>query len=411
MNNQIRLTLLSRSAAALRPRSRLEPAIPSNTVFYTGSGGNDYVCGKCGAPLIVGVPRPPLAGALCCNRCNEFSNGVKEAKFSQRPTLLHEVDALTRPVERYTAIERVNRCPEDAVLDSLHEEFVRLWSTSQGPRPHKLYHYTALDGLKGILGTHQIWVTDAAYLNDTLEMQLAASLIDRCMTETASKASDSCKELIRRSQVGGSPSNFTEGYFVACFCDDRDLLSQWREYGARGGGYAVGFSACEMAAEGILGLRRVIYDPAEQEGLVRGVIERICVAFDKVRERNTIAQLDADHTFPSFAQLLASHLREFLVTFKHDAFSAEKEWRLVVPFNVEQYLPFVRFRSAYGQAVPYMGLHPRPPTPAMPLLPIVEVVHGPTLHPELSKKSLHMLLQAMDYDHVEVTGSRAPLRV
>ena len=55
---------------------------------------------------------------------------------------------------------------------------------------------------------------------------------------------------------------------------------------------------------------------------------------------------------------------------------------------------------------------PRTPTADMPLLPIVELVvsGGPTLHPELTTKSLNLLLQSTDYDHVEVKGSRVPLR-
>jgi hypothetical protein len=412
-NKQIRLTILSNSLASCRGKMILGSAnVPKDTVFVVGQGTNDYVCGKCGATLLRNNDRLMLVNsALRCNACDTFNNGYKVAKFARAPTLLRDLDTLVRPTERYIAIERIHPCPQDPVLDRLHEEFVKEWSAAQGPRPRELFHYTSLDGLKGILGTHQIWVTDVAYLNDSLELQLASELIERCTAEATKNASPMCKELLRRSEVGGSQADLGQGYYVACFCDDRDLLSQWRAYGERGGGYAVGFSAYEMAYEGLLALRRVIYDPVEQERLVRGVIQRICTAFDMVAAGKTTAQLDSDHTFPSFAQLLASHFREFLVTFKHDAFSAEKEWRIVLPFSQDQQLSFVRFRGDRGQAVPYMCLHPRTPTPAMSLLPIVEVVHGPTLHPELAKKSLHLLLQSTDYDHVEVGGSRAPLRV
>jgi hypothetical protein len=415
MKNKFRLTPISRSSATSRGQIVLASiGSPKQTVYLkgVGHGGSDYLCGKCGTVLIENVLKVPFINtALRCNACDVLNNPSKLAKFEKAPTMLDEVESLTKPIERYIAVERVRPCPQDSVLDRLHQEFVTEWSAAQGDRPHKLYHYTSLDGLKGILSTHQIWVTDVAYLNDSLELQLASSLIERCTADAAEDASDPCKELLRRSQVGGSQADVGQGYYVACFCDDRDLLSQWRAYGAQGGGYALGFSAYEMAYEGLVALRRVVYDPVEQEQLVRGVIARTCAAFDLVAAGRTTAQLDADHTFPSFAQLLASHFKEFLVTFKHDTFSAEKEWRIFLPFSQDQHLGFVRFRGARGQAVPYMALHPRTPSPAMPLLPIVEVIHGPSLHPDLTKKSLNLLLQSTDYDHVEVGGSRSPLRV
>jgi hypothetical protein len=143
---------------------------------------------------------------------------------------------------------------------------------------------------------------------------------------------------------------------------------------------------------------------------VKETIDRVCDEFEVVAQNKSEAELDSDHTLPSFAQLLASHLREYLVSFKHDTFEEEHEWRIILPWSRDAHLKFVNFRAARGHAVPYMALHPRTPTPEMPLLPIIDVVHGPTLHPELSKKSVHLLLQSSDYDHVEVDGSRAPLR-
>ena len=403
-----RLTVLSTSATATRGKLL---RTGGDSVHFRGSAGDDYVCGKCGELLMAAVDRLPAGNsALRCNGCGRFNHGSKLAKFARLPTLFEEITSLPIPAEKFTPIERVRTCPEDGVLDKIHADFVSDWGAAQGVRPHKLYHYTSLDGLKGMLGTNQVWITDVAYLNDSQEMQLAAQLIEESLNVAADGQTDLCKELLRRSRVSGSTVDAGAGYYVACFCESRDLLSQWRAYGAQGGGYAVGFSACEMAIEGVVNLRKVIYSPERQRELVQKVIAGVLDAFAHVSAGKTREQLDGDHTFPSFAQILASHLREFLVTFKHDTFSDEKEWRIVLPFSRDDHIHFLRFRNSRGQAVPYMQLHPRTPTPDLPILPIVEVVHGPTLHPELAKKSLHLLLQSTDYDHVEVGGSRSPLR-
>jgi hypothetical protein len=326
--------------------------------------------------------------------------------------MLDECDAQSKRAtqERFPPLEPWRPCPHTAQLDSLHETFIEEWGAQQGPRPSTLYHYTSLGGLTGILKSHQVWVTDVAYLNDALEMQLADALIRECVENAQRNRSPLVRELLRRSEVSGSPESAGQGYYVACFCKSRDLLSQWRAYANDGGGYAVGFSAHEMATEGHVRLRRVIYEPSVQRTMVEDCIRRACDAFERVADGKSVADLDKDHTLPSFAQLLASHLSEFLVAFKHDAFAQEDEWRIVLPFARDAHSHFVRFREKSGMPVPYMALHPRTPRPGLPLLPIVEVVHGPTLHPGLTKKSLHLLLQANGYDHVEVGGSVAPLR-
>lgn len=411
MRDAVRLTLLSNSAAESRGKLHLDPGLGEpKTIVLSGQGGNDYVCGKCGALLLSKVPKPIFGnGALRCNSCGRYNDGIRPAKYST-PTMNEDVEHLAKPEESYRPLERGPPCPHDALLKRLHDQFVSRWQAAQGDRPRRLYHYTTLKGLQGILTTNQLWVTDVAYLNDSLEMQLGFSIVQDALRQKEQDASELCKTLLKRSLVSGSPTDPGSGYYVACFCEARDLLSQWRAYASHGGGYALGFSAYEMAYEGLVACRRVIYDPAEQKQLVKETIDRICNEFEAVANGKAVADLDGDHTLPSFAQLLASHLREYLVTFKHDTFQEEREWRIILPWSRDAHLQFVKFRGELGHAVPYMALHPRTPTPEMPLLPLVEVIHGPTLHPDLTKKSLHLLLQSTDYDHVEVDGSRAPLR-
>ena len=324
--------------------------------------------------------------------------------------MLDEVGRLPVPVDEYPPVEIIPPCPHDNVLRELHEAFLKEWRAEQGPRPRILYHYTSLEGLAGILRLHRLRATDVAYMNDSLELQLASSLIAASLDEAARDASPIQQELLRRSRLDAKPTDLSRSFYVTCFCDDGDLLSQWRAYGANGGGYALGFSAYEIAWPGPCGLRRVIYDPAVQQRLVRGTIQRACGAFAAIAARATRAELDASLTFPAFASLLANHLHEFEVTFKHDTFAAEKEWRFIIVAALDGIVPHVQFRTDRALPIPYLYTPLRVPVPNSPLLPIVRVVHGPTVHPDLTKKSLHMLLQSTDYDHVEVGGSRSSLR-
>lgn len=115
-----------------------------------------------------------------------------------------------------------------------------------------IYHYTDTYGLLGILEHKELWATDALLQNDTQELksgrlELAAMLNEqgRSLANVADDAVRSCGEVMQSAAEtlrGGFPPE-GEPYanvYVACFCQNGDLLSQWRGY-AKGSGYAIGF--------------------------------------------------------------------------------------------------------------------------------------------------------------------------
>jgi hypothetical protein len=147
-----------------------------------------------------------------------------------------------------------------------------------------------------------------------------------------------------------------------------------------------------------------------QEGLVNSVVKKTCQLLDKIGTGKTVAELDRSNLLPAMSAFLSEHLQEFLVTFKHPAFYEEQEWRVIVAFRPSEQLKSLFSRESRGVLVPYLSLELDVPDKDLPILPVIEVVHGPTLHPDLTQKSLHSLLEQQGYDHVEVLGSTAPLR-
>lgn len=247
-----------------------------------------------------------------------------------------------------------------------------------------LWHYTDVHGLLGITaGT--LWLTDAYYLNDTREILEGLEVAKGVLQSVDETDADSpLEELFRGILFGrGTPrvEAPTEGTYVASFCRDGDLLSQWRNY-AGGGGYAIGFDreALTSQAEKWGGtLIQVEYGGADPRSLLTsGVIE---------------GRTDGTFFVPAPSEL---------ARFKHPAFAEENEWRIVVPAkgDVPQ-----RFRAGAFGLTPYidLGLSSEPSL-------IREVRLGPGANDPHGERALTSLLVSRGHRSATVGKSGAPYR-
>ena len=386
------------------------------TTFLKGPGGKNYSCERCGSILMEGVPALQMRNAaLKCNSCHAYSRLDKPSIYKHPPTTLADVPKLPPPQPAFRAHSLWATHANAKEFFGVQNDFLSHWAGLHNQRPNILYHYTSLAGLQGMVATGLVWLTDLAYLNDALEMQVAIDRIEECTKAASMGLSELGKELLRRASVSVSPTASDTGYYVACFCTDGDLLSQWRAYGAGGEGCSMGFNAKvmgvgSMVESGRFSVRRVIYEPDLQRSLVKRVIDETLKSLARIANNRSVAELDANTTLPAYSAFLSEHLREFLFTFKHETFAEENEWRLVYEFSRDENIKDLKFRGAKGFMVPYMELPLNPSKEGAPPLPLVEVVHGPTLHPKLTKKAIGLFLDRHNYDFVEVRGSNVPLR-
>ena len=143
------------------------------------------------------------------------------------------------------------------------------WTKLHGDPPPTLHHYTTGQGLLGMLQAGRLWATNAHFMNDPKEITYAADIVQRAVREAADRHKAAVDALdpgwmdklitFGRDRAWKAPKieqwssdairTFDEqgGAYIACFCREPDLLSQWRGYGAVGGGYAVGFNSADLA--------------------------------------------------------------------------------------------------------------------------------------------------------------------
>eukprot|EP01093_Parvamoeba_rugata_P011324 TRINITY_DN310_c0_g1_i3.p1 TRINITY_DN310_c0_g1~~TRINITY_DN310_c0_g1_i3.p1 ORF type:complete len:363 (-),score=-2.43 TRINITY_DN310_c0_g1_i3:1353-2441(-) len=358
------------------------------------------------------VPRFQVAGGvILCNSCGSYNSSDKILSYSSCPTMIGDVKNLPQPKELISCHSMWTQHSLAPEFEKIHLKFLNRWEQYQGNRPEILYHYTSHFGLESIVQSGKVWFSDIAFLNDASEMQLAIDLISEYTGDIDSDISELGRELIRRSSVNYTPDSPANGFFVACFCADGDLLSQWRAYGGGGGGYALGFNSREMANAGNIRVRKIVYDPELQKSFVQEIVNDTLCLLDRVAGGRSIKDLDRDeHTLPTFCAFLATHLTELLCSFKHCSFREEGEWRLIYDFQRDQDINELKFRLGNGFPVPYLEMPLSLQKEKMPNSPLVQIIHGPTLHPKLTQKSLALMLQRDGMEHVEVTGSESPLR-
>jgi hypothetical protein len=309
-------------------------------------------------------------------------------------------------------------------LNKLSRSILSSWGERHEQIPNVLYHYTSADGLIGILTSKSIWLTDLRYMNDLSELQYSRELVGRRLAARAETTSliELQREFIRRVSTSFDPFSLGNSVFSASFCEDGNLLSQWRAYRGRGGGYAIGFDFFHLLR--LLSrpcvLRRIIYDEKEQTRLIDSVIDAFVETLQAEAEGRPSEEV-ASGFLPHLCHTFSLVIGEFLFSFKHPDFREEQEWRLVHFANVDptsnRGSDVPKFRSYDGNVIPFFAvdfeqaiLLSRDDTHGYPF-PIVDLTIGPTINADLNQESTKLLLLSLNPDICpNIRRSGIPLR-
>jgi hypothetical protein len=312
-------------------------------------------------------------------------------------------------------------------LRSLQNSIMEDWLNFHKPIPLKLYHYTTAEGLIGILNSTSFWMTNLRYMNDLSELQYSVDLIGKTIESKSSEyaSNDILKEFFNRVRNTFSPFGGGTEVFAVCFCEQGNLLSQWRAYGGRGGGYAIGvdfFHLLRFISKRCF-LRKVVYQPGRQKEIINNIIDKVCALLGEMTIGQDIKKVDSDNTLPQFCMFLNQILGEYIFSFKHPEFSEEQEWRLVYVWacnpilNRESDFHDLKFRTFGGNVIPYCEVSFDNAVKASRQddyglsFPVQELVIGPTLNPDFNSQSVASLLTKINPDHYPfIKKSGIPLR-
>ncbi len=262
-----------------------------------------------------------------------------------------------------------------------------------------LSHYTSLDGFLNIIRESQIRASNILFLNDTEEMEYGMRVARDVLAEIDQARSDAPIRQLTRALTGSSD---IPDVYACCFCEEQDMLSQWRGYGAATQSVSIQFDADQLAALA----RAQEYDLFQvsygKKQAINQLRERLRTAESRAAVVRALLQSKYESGYTADDARRAAVV-DLAPRFKNDAFSEEREWRIVAKGYVVKH---VEYRTRDNVIIPYVNVG-SPNT----RLPITRVTVGPGKDAGLTRKSIEKFLsQGPFYSDVQVAVSSIPFR-
>jgi Protein of unknown function (DUF2971) len=280
------------------------------------------------------------------------------------------------------------------------------------PPASELWHYTDAEGLMGIVASGQLWCTQVACLNDSLEQRYFGDLMHAAVkARRANNTDPDLAILLRAADEFLDGQDFaTAGRFVACFSEIEDDLGQWRGYGGGQCGYAIGFRSNgiveALKARPSTFLLRMHYEDVGHQCQVNDVLHMgQQYFFQGVQQRGLP---DIERWSREFLAAFAMALDPLAAIIKHPKFSSEKEHRIVTHLQPGEHtqLNFRQRRTLLARHLP-IGLK----VGTAKLLPLTRVYVGPGPTQRVSQVSVGDLLRKHGYEGLPIELSKVPYRV
>ena len=285
------------------------------------------------------------------------------------------------------------------------------------PLDSRVYHYTDAQGLKGILETDAIWLTERVHLNDPTEVAYGL----RFAQDWCEKQVDSDHPLTR--VLFGQ---FTRGVaqvleriaaYIGSFSLREDILSQWCRYADDGRGFCLEFSPGFLGSQwnthsdpGRVFAYLVNYSGDELKARQESCLAR---ALEYIRrpevERALVQEPLRREILVGMHTLISYELLWNTMQFKHHAYVDEREARVLLTGDARPVRSHAihRTRVRRSEVVSYVEL------PFSPSIRSSGVLRRLIVGPASSREthlSARALLQSVGLDHVETIQCDIPYR-
>lgn len=300
-----------------------------------------------------------------------------------------------------------------------------------------VWHYTSAVGLKGIIDGHTLRATSADFMNDADEMRSGARAFAAHFEQRRNELTAKSQRIVEHS--GALSTGAVSDSYLLSASRLGDSLTMWRNYGGDGVAYAIGLDRNSplVPLEHVKGDAHPkpppdFYTP-EWEDLGDGERYNLNPSPDYVlvlgKSWHDVTYISGpDHEavraeFDHMASRLESDKGDRLLFFwmypdgtlrlmKDAGFRDEREVRMVVSVHPEW--KFVQHRPSRFGLVPYIELaasdNQQEFATERTVLPIREIMIGPSPVKSEAERALRMLLDNSGYGAVKIGTSEIPFR-
>jgi hypothetical protein len=373
---------------------------------------------------ILSAPAPPRAGTAPSSTGSLWADQRKEAiqRRSKGATLQELADSYTAaypPCVAQRRLYQVAISPEEVQkYFAFIEEQAKFLKALDVNNQEVLWHYTTGDALISIIMSGALYATQVSCLNDSTEIQYGVKLLRDAFLDVKADDTDESYLLDRiikaTREAQALPTNLPSVWFVTCFSKEKDDLSQWRAYSGGENGYAIAFLAAGLfgRANGIVA--RVNYSQDEQREVAMRVARATLEFFKEGLHARATGEIDDASKeawaieFLPFWEALIGRLAPMV---KDPAFRGENEYRIIHELQNTEF-SLLQFRQKQSLMSRHLPLVYPPQNHATPshLLPIAEIMVGPSRHKEISRISVDTLLRQRGYT-IPVTISAIPFQM
>jgi Protein of unknown function (DUF2971) len=306
------------------------------------------------------------------------------------------------PDEMQKAIEAFKE-NTDKIISSFHR---RIEAT---PIPKLIFHYTDDAGLRGILQTGTLWMTDIFYLNDPSELRHGCKPAVELITASGNDEQAALAEFAVNltAKLQGDLTQNAE-IFALSFSKDGNDLSQWRAYADNGHGYALGFDA-QMLEEAFVKSRPgymtfpVCYSDSDLYQMQKNIIDEARPLITMRRGDGLSSEAITDY-LSTLLVIVAWQVLRVAVFFKHWAYQNEQEYRFLELFMTNA-VPNVKYRTRPYTLIRYTEFDWRNLVPSA----LKEIIVGPaSAHSDKARRFANDCLRRYHTGSVEVWDSGIP---
>ena len=275
-------------------------------------------------------------------------------------------------------------------------------------KTNRIYHYTSINGLNGILSDCEFWISKSEFLNDSMEMEYTLNLLKTYYANYKKEYKEFFKLIIDRYEslyidnVGFSQEPIIH---ILSLSYNPDSLTLWANY-SNFDGYCIELNKEELVADFDISDQqklflsfisgKVIYSRQKQLKIIKRLLIKCLLIVAKEKDNKSNVE--------RIIRRVLLEIYCYSIFFKDPKFKQEEEYRFAFLIDRQKYYQNVDFVHTNQSFKPFLKAK-------FTQKSIVKgITIGPKNNQDIAKNGLNIFLLKNNYDGISIKKSLISLR-